>query len=214
MNSGRPRRILWALPIALIAIGAAIASSATAGPAHFVQFGSRLNPSIQPSNSISSVPCTHQDPGKPCTQVEYEAYVHSATINPIAGARAPKNGTLVKVRLIAGDSGHFRLQTANVRKVNGVYQGRVVQNGPVIHYTGQGGVDNGGPYKVETFKVNVPLHKGDFLATNSRFASFFRCSSGGDNTLLWEPPLLKGGGFKDAKSTDGCWMLIQGVERY
>ena len=38
-----------------------------------------------------------------------------------------------------------------------------------------------------------------------------RCSSGGDNTLLYTPPL--GSSFRPATSTDGCWILIEAVIR-
>ena len=45
-------------------------------------------------------------------------------------------------------------------------------------------------YKVETFKVNVPVKKGQQLALRGNYTSMVRCSSGGDNTLIYQPPLL------------------------
>ena len=40
-----------------------------------------------------------------------------------------------------------------------------------------------------------------------------RCSSGGDNTLIYQPSLLAGGGFRAASDTDGCWLLMEAVIR-
>ncbi len=40
-----------------------------------------------------------------------------------------------------------------------------------------------------------------------------RCSSGGDNTLIYQPSLLAGGGFRPASDTDGCWLLMEAVIR-
>jgi hypothetical protein len=128
--------------------------------------------------------------------------------------RAPKSGTIRRIRVIAGGPGSFRLQIAKV-KVSTIGMNntaKVVRNGPVIHYQGQSQQNwNSSHYNVESFKVNVPVQKGEYLAMRSKYTSAVRCSSGGTNQLIYQPSLLAGGGFQNASSTDGCWMLLQAV---
>jgi hypothetical protein len=196
------------------AIATALAATALAAiPAQgsaAVKFGTDLNPTVQPSNSLPKHPCTHQDPGKSCTRVESVSYG-----NP-GHERAPKSGTIKKIRVIAGGPGQFRLQIAKV-KVDTIGMdntAKVVRDGPVIHYQGQSDQNwNTDHYNVESFKVNVPVHNGEYLAMRSKYTSALRCSSGGDNQLIYQPSLLAGGGFQNASSTDGCWMLLQAVIR-
>ena len=197
---------------ALLAIAAA-ATIALAFPASglgVVKFGAQLNPSIQPSNSLPTHPCTHQDPGLSCTEVLYGAYGRPDQPD------APQNGTIKRIRVIAGGPGSFRLQIARVKRstINDTNESKVVKNGPVIHYQGQTqqNFDND-VYNVESFPVDIDVSKGSFLAIRTKFSSAFRCSGGGDDTLIYEPPLLAGGGFEPAKSTDGCFMLIEAVEK-
>jgi hypothetical protein len=174
------------------------------------KFGARLNPSIQPSNSLPARPCTHQDPGLTCTQVLYGAYGRPGQPD------SPRKGIIKRIRVIAGGPGSFRLQIARVKRssINNTNESKVVRNGPVIHYQGQTDQNfDTDVYNVESFPVNVAVDGGDFLAIKSKFSSAFRCSGGGDDTLIYQPPLLAGGGFQDAKSTDGCFMLIEAVLR-
>jgi hypothetical protein len=204
----KPRRFArTAIATALAATALAAIPAANAGAA--TKFGAKLDPTVQPSNSLPRHPCTHQDPGLPCTMVENEAYYR-----PDGGERAPKSGTIRRIRLIAGGPGSFRLQIAKVKRstLHGTNQAKVLRNGPVIHYQGQG-QDNwdSDHYKVESFKVSVPVGKGEYLAMRTKYTSMVRCSSGGDNTLIYQAPLLAGGGFAPAKSTDGCWTLMEAV---
>ena len=197
--------------IARTAFATALAATALAAVPRgqaATKFGSDLNPTVQPSNSLPKHPCTHQDAGKSCTRVETVSYG-----NP-GHERAPKSGTIRRIRVIAGGPGSFRLQIAKV-KANTIGMSntaKVLRNGPVIHYQGQSQQNwNSGHYKVESFKVNVPVGKGEYLAMRSKYTSALRCSSGGTNQLIYQPSLLAGGGFQNASSTDGCWMLLQAV---
>ena len=196
---------------AAVAVVAAVALVAFAGPAaaKTFKFGSKLNPSVQPSNSLPARDCQHQDPGKSCTIVMNEAYGR-----PNGGEKAPAGGVLKRVRVIAGGKGHFRLQLTRARKVNGTWEAKAVSNGPVIRYKGQKQSNfDSDHYNVESFPVGMRIHRGDRLSMRATKTSAIRCSSGGDNMLIFMPPLLAGGGFKQAKSTDGCWPLIEGVIR-
>jgi hypothetical protein len=173
-----------------------------------VKFGSKLNPTVQPSNSLPGLKCSQEAPG-PCTMVQNEAYGR-----PDGGELAPKTGTIKKIRLIAGGPGSFKLQIAKVKRSTlfGTNEAKVVHNGPRISYQGQTEAnDESGSYRVETFNVNVPVKKGQQLALKGNITSMVRCSSGGDNTLIYTPSL--GSSFRPATSTDGCWILMEAVIR-
>jgi len=173
-----------------------------------VKFGSKLNPTVQPSNSLPGLKCSQEAPG-PCTMVQNEAYGR-----PDGGELAPKTGTIKKIRLIAGGPGSFKLQIAKVKRSTlfGTNEAKVVYNGPRISYQGQTEAnDESGSYRVETFDVNVPVKKGQQLALKGNITSMIRCSSGGDNTLVYTPTL--GSSFRPATSTDGCWILMEAVIR-
>jgi hypothetical protein len=173
-----------------------------------VKFGSKLNPTVQPSNSLPGLRCSEESPG-PCTMVQNEAYGR-----PDGGELAPKTGTIKKIRLIAGGPGSFKLQIAKVKRSTlfGTNEAKVVYNGPRISYQGQTEAnDEAGSYRVETFDVNVPVKKGQQLALKGNITSMIRCSSGGDNTLIYTPTL--GSAFRPATETDGCWILMEAVIR-
>lgn len=182
-----------------------VPATAMAAP---VKFGSKLNPTVQPSNSLPGLKCSQEAPG-PCTMVQQEAYGR-----PDGGELAPKTGTIKKIRLIAGGPGSFKLQIAKVKRSTlfGTNEAKVVANGPRISYQGQTEAnEESGSYRVETFNVNVPVKKGQQLALKGNITSMVRCSSGGDNTLIYTPPL--GSSFRPATNTDGCWILMEAVIR-
>jgi hypothetical protein len=169
------------------------------------RFGSKLDPSVQPSNAETAHPCDHDNPGSACTWVMNEAYGR-----PNTGHKSPADGRITRIRLIAGEQGSFRLQIVKIRKSGSTFQGKVVRKGPVIHYVGQPEGDQD-TFVVESFKVSVPIKKGERLAIKTAQTSTLRCSSGGPNTLLFEPPIVLGGGFRSNTNDDGCWMLIEAV---
>jgi hypothetical protein len=192
--------------IAAIAALAMMIIPAT-GIAAPVKFGSKLNPTVQPSNSLPGLDCG--EVAGPCTFVQQEAYGR-----PDGGELAPKTGTIKKIRLIAGGPGSFKLQIAKVKRSTlfGSNEAKVVASGPRISYQGQTEAnDEAGSYNVETFNANVPVKKGQQLALKGNITSMVRCSSGGDNTLIYTPPL--GSAFRPATNTDGCWILMEAVIR-
>ena len=194
------------LILAAIAVFAMTIAPATASAAP-VKFGSKLSPTVQPSNSLPGLDCG--EVAGPCTFVQNEAYGR-----PDGGELAPKTGTIKKIRLIAGGPGSFKLQIAKVKRSTlfGTNEAKVVANGPRISYQGQTEAnDEAGSYNVETFDVNVPVKKGQQLALKGNVTSMVRCSSGGDNTLIYTPPL--GSAFRPATETDGCWILMEAVIR-
>ncbi len=143
--------------------------------------------------------------------VQNEAYGR-----PGGGELAPRTGTIKKIRLIAGGPGSFKLQIAKVDRstLNGTDEAKVVYSGSRISYQGQTELNfEDDSYRVESFKVNVPVKKGQQLALRGSITSMVRCSSGGDNTLIYTPPLFPGGPFAGATNTDGCWLLMEAVIR-
>jgi hypothetical protein len=193
---------------AVAVIAMMIVPTAVAAP---MKFGSQLNSTVQPSNSLPGLMCEHQTPGATCTMVQQEAYGR-----PDGGELAPKTGTIKKIRLIAGGPGSFKLQIAKVKRSTlfGTNEAKVVYNGPRISYQGQTELNfEDDSYRVESFNVNVPVKKGQQLALKGDITSMVRCSSGGDNTLIYTPPLTIGSVFRPATSTDGCWILMEAVIR-
>jgi hypothetical protein len=194
--------ILAALAVVAMMIAPALGAAAP------VKFGSKLNSTVQPSNSLPGLDCGEGVSGR-CTFVQQEAYGR-----PDGGELAPKTGTIKRIRLIAGGPGSFKLQIAKVKRSTlfGTNEAKVVHNGPRISYQGQTEANfEADSYRVETFKVNVPVRKGQQLALKGNTTSMVRCSSGGDNTLIYAPPL--GSAFRPATNTDGCWILIEAVIR-
>jgi hypothetical protein len=195
--------VLAALAVVAMMVAPALGAAAP------VKFGSKLDPTVQPSNSLPGLMCEQENRGATCTMVQEEAYGR-----PDGGELAPKTGTIRKIRLIAGGPGSFQLQIAKVRRSTlfGTNEAKVVYNGPRISYQGQTEANfESDSYRVETFPVDVPVRKGQQLALKGNVTSMIRCSSGGDNTLIYMPPL--GSSFRPATSTDGCWILMEAVIR-
>jgi hypothetical protein len=186
---------------AMLAVAVLALAGAGSAKAATMSFGSDLDPSVQPSNAGTAHECNGFE-GQKCTWVMGEAYG-----NP-GGEESPKSGTLKKVSLIAGEAGSFKLQIVKTRNDG---SSKVVENGPKITYEGQTDENyDTSNYNVETFKVNEQIPAGARLAIKTKETSTLRCSSGGPNTLLHAPPLVKGAGFLAPDSDDGCWMLLEG----
>ena len=198
---------------ATIATGALVLVPGTGDAAQKVRFGAKLNPTVQPSNSLPARDCLHQDPGKPCTLVMNEAYGRPPDINGRhGGEKAPVSGTLIRVKIIAGGPGRAKLFLTKAHKVNGVWRAKVKGVGPKIRYHGQSQSNwDNDVYNVESFKVDIPIKKGWRLSLRTRKNSAYRCSGGSDNTLIFQPPLTFGGPYTDAKSDEGCFLLLEGI---
>jgi hypothetical protein len=190
--------------VATLALTVAPAAGIASAP---VKFGAKLNSTVQPSNSLPGLTCNGAEtPLGPCTMVLNDAYGR-----PDGGEVAPKAGTIRKIRLIAGGPGSFRLMA--VKKINGT-DAIAKRYGQKISYRGQvESAEEEGDYRVESFQVEMKIKKGEQLALRGSITSMIRCSSGGDNTLIYTPPLFLGGSFAPAANTDGCWLLMEAVIR-
>jgi hypothetical protein len=201
-TSTTTRRIRRFLPLAMIVAMGAILVAPSSSMAF--RFGSELTPDTQPSNAGDGHECA-PNPGY-CTWVMNEAYGR-----PDGGERSPYRARLKRVRLIANVPGSFRLQ---IVKVNAEDEAKVVKRGPFINYQGQpANADPDDPYVIESFPVGLRIKRGHRLAIKTQSTSLVRCSSGGPNSLLYQPPLALGNGFDAYDATDGCWLLIEGVAK-
>jgi hypothetical protein len=207
---GRRAGLLFALA-GLVAAMATPAQGLASAP---VKFGSKLNPTIQPSNSLPGITCNGlAAPGGACTMVQDEAYRR-----PDGGELAPKTGTIRQIRIIAGGAGSFRPQTATVNHsastTLGATKAKVTYSGPKLSYTGQTEANyENDSYRVESFKVSIPVKKGQQLALRGNISSMIRCSSGGHNTLIFSPALRTGAPAQGATDANGCWILMEAVIR-
>ena len=179
-----------------------------------VKFGAKLNPTVQPSNSLPGITCgASAMAGSACTMVQEEAYGRAD-----GGERAPRSGTIKRIRIVAGGPGSFRPQVVTVRHSSSTLLGdtkaKVTYTGPKLSYTGQTEANyEDDSYKVESFAVNIPVKKGQQLALRGNVSSMIRCSSGGHNTLIFSPALRSGGPFQGATDANGCWILMEAVIR-
>jgi hypothetical protein len=197
--------------VAVLALGLAPAvaghAAAPRAPAtHHVSFGAKLTPHLQPSNAFGGQPC--QPNAVACTRVMTEARNRGDAA--LTAEIAPKNGTIGHIKLIGGVPGKFRLQIVKAKPNQG--KAKLVRNGPVIHYNGQGtDEDQGPPYVVESFPVKVKVDKGDYLAVKAKEISFEYCSGGSRGQITFEPPLKASKRFKHTSQKDDCLMLLEAV---
>jgi hypothetical protein len=204
LTSRIARRAGIALALAGVATAMAVPASSLASTP--VQFGAKLSSMTDPANSTPARPCDEMAPGKSCTMIE-----NQARERPDSLITAPKNGTIKQIRLVAGGPGSFQLQIAQVKRSTllGTNQAKVVSNGPVIHYAGQTENDlEESTFKVESFKVSVPVKKGQYLAIKAKSTSALYCAGGGNDILTYQPSLAPGASFKASTSTSGCDLLL------
>lgn len=178
-----------------ILIGAAsvlaIGSSASAEEI----FGSKLNHQLTPPQY-----CDQNDKSKVCTWL-----LEIGQDNP-GNTKAPRDGTIGKIRLIACDAGTFVLQIARAKP--SADSARVVQSGPLINYKGDKKNCKGNNFAVEEFNVDVPVRSGDYLAVVANRVSFLYNASG-DGSLPFFPPLPDGGPTREASNdVDGDGFLM------
>jgi hypothetical protein len=176
--------------------------TASAAP---VRFGAKLTNDTQPQPALWCDEPNDTPPHADCTWILNEAHQRADK-----GIKAPKNGTIGRVRLMSCEGGQFRVQVA--RKVPGTNKYKVRKNGPTIRYDGdrQGcGEDDDFTYRIESFATNFTVLKGDRIAIRAKRTGTLRCGGGGSNTLQFSGPLVAGGRARRANDTDGCLLLVE-----
>ena len=195
------RRILSVVSLLCLAMVSTQASSLT-------RFGAKLDINTQPSNAGNGIFCSVSAAHPDCSWVLMQAY--QCEFAPcVNGHLAPKDGTVTKIRLIACAPGSIVLQTA--RAIPSTKQAKVIHSGPLINYNGDPQHCNGNTYKIDTFTVNVAVHKGDYLSVVTQKLGFVRCSGGGSNILLFARPLADGAALRTTSFHDGCFMLLEAI---
>lgn len=171
---------------AVLGVLAAFAMTAlTAAPAESqTTFGSRLTPSTQPSNAGKGIYCKDNDKGQMCSAV-----MTTARNRPDSATRAPKDGVIAKVRLIACFPGTFVLQLARMDAATGVVDS--VRTGPTINYVGDKKHCNRSRLDIEEFSVDLQVTKGERLAVLATKIGFVY-SAGDNGSQLFDPPLADG----------------------
>lgn len=172
-------------------------------------FGIRLD--HEPSNSAPGHNCREdgsEDPTPTCTRVA----ISEGNAVP-GGLRAPRNGTIVKLRVRAGAPGQITFRLAKLRGLGfdpavGDYAGfgRGAGKGPTVQLEGRG-FDEVDP--IEEFRTRMKVRKGDYLAIDSTATSTLYCSGGGNAQLIFATPL--GRSYQTSTQTEGCELLVQAV---
>jgi hypothetical protein len=193
------------------AVAAAALMVAPASSLASTSFPYHLTPDTEPSNSVPGLDC-QPTVGMKCTFVQ-----EVARYQPAVGAGAPRNGTLKRIRLIAGAAGQFRLQIVRLKPdpmKPGQLKAKLITSGPAFNYQGQtqSNWDNG-VYSIESFPVNIKIKKGDHLAIKATSTSMVYCAGGGNDTLMYQPALSLGNPFAPQSGADGCNLLLEGVLR-
>jgi hypothetical protein len=184
-------------------IGVSAASAAT-------KFGADLNSETQPSNA-NDRSCRDADEALTtgfCTRVA----TTFADVGAVNGKiKAPKDGTITKIKLVAGEPGvmfPFVVKLKDFNTSTYTAKGKATAKGPKIAYKSS---ILEGSYKVQSFPVNFKVTKGQYLAIRAKRTSMLRCNSGGGKQLLFQPPLLIGDPFSASDGRDECVLLIQAV---
>ena len=205
--------VVWILGV-LIATMLIAASPLTASAAP-VTFGAKLDNESQPSNAENGRKCDQNGnipTGSTCTWVGTEAYHNGSNF------KAPKDGTIGKLKLVACRGGSFTLQIAH--KKAGVNKYKVVRNGPTITYASDPrqvdgnpdtfcGGDGGDDYTTQAFFLHPAVHvnKGDLIAVKAKRLGPLYCA-GGNGVQLYAPPLSPGGGYTAPDDSDSCDLMI------
>ena len=199
----RDRRLIGisALLFSLVLAGISPLSVSAASP---VRFGAHLSHSTQPTPRERCGDTVGKSNPRTCTWVAVEAFENGGH------EKAPKDGTIGKVRIISCIGGSFTVQVARARP--SLDQAKIVRSGPTLTYvkdtqSGGCGGPSGDNYKIQSFRVHFHVNKNDYIAVKGTKIGFIHNSSSGD-ALVFEPRLLTGGSFKTADTSTGG-MLIQ-----
>ena len=203
----RPSLALLTALVSVLLIGAQVSPAAAATGS----FGAKLDQSSQPSNAEGGQKCSDNGgipAGSVCTWVGVEAYHNGDNF------KAPKAGTIRKLKLVSCIAGTFTLQIA--RAAAGAST-RSSGTAPKISYKADPFVSDGDPdtfcggedgiYKVQTFPISVHVDKGDLIAVKAKKLGTLYCAGGSGVKLI--TPALSPGQPSTPDATAGCDLLIK-----
>jgi hypothetical protein len=207
-TSARGRRILG-MTVVMCGVLVVLPASGFAN----TKFGANLNPGgtvTQPTAVVNGFSCFDADPDltvAPCTRV---AVQYGDTGAAQGHVKAPRSGTLKKLKIVASGPGEFKPFLARVKDVDsGSHTGKALVHAGGKLRTYQG--DDTSPYTIESFPFIVKVRKGDRLAVKSERTSFEKCQTGSLEQLLFQPPLVLFDPFEPSDGDDDCTLLIQAV---
>ena len=147
------------------------------------------------------------DASKPCDRV---AVQFLDTGSPGGNIKAPKDGVIKRLNLVALNKGSFRFELAKVKNFHGDNgKAKIVHRGDRIKYESS---VHGNDYDIQTFHVHEKVHKGEYLAIKSRKTSMLKCQSGSTEQLLFQPVLPVGGPFTSNQGhRSNCTLLLRAV---
>ena len=198
-------KVLSVLVAPLILAGLTATSGSAAAATTPTFFGAKLTTHSEPSNAENGQSCDQNAGirhGSTCTWVAISAFENGSHFT------APKTGAIKHVKLVSCKAGKFRLELAKANP--SVSKAKIVVKGPEITYAGQSlcGGASGDHFVVQSFRVNLHVTKGDYIAIVARSTGALSCS-GGDGFLLYAPPLPVGGRLKKSHSSASCDLLVQ-----
>lgn len=124
--------------------------------------------------------------------------------------KAPRDGTIAKIRLVACNpggrppGGTFVLQ---IVRVTATGNARAIRSGPVINYLGtRRNCTASNNFNIEEFDVNVPVSKGDSLAVYATQIRFMY-NPGSGPSALFDLPLADGEAARPPFTSSGFLML-------
>jgi hypothetical protein len=190
--------------VALLALGSQPLLAAEPSPSAATVFGSDLSSFPFPSETGGDNPQTcDEDPDATCLRVMTQAYGANGKL------KAPRDGTIKAIRIIALEDGSARLFLARLDP-NDPFSARVTRKGPAFSYQGQ-------PEDSDEVFVNyidipdVAVKRYEVLALRAVRLSALRGGSGGNRHLEFQPIPAVGGSFTEADDDNSYHMLIQAI---
>jgi hypothetical protein len=171
------------------------------------KFGAKLD--RDPDNSAPPHDCA-KDGGEissPCTRV----LISSETGLVDNHLTSPKNGKITKIRIRAGAAGKVRFKLVRLKDINPAQhtvKGKAMAKSKQFSVQGNGFNSTNA---IESFNVNMTVHKGDYLGFDSSKTSILRCSSGSTRQFLWNPTLSVGDPFRSTTFSGSCTLMVQAV---
>src|SRR5262245_12277020 len=202
VSAPRDRRILTILGLA------AVAAMLLPGSALGARFGASM--SLAPSSlGPMGETCNATGDPEPCTM-----FAVGVGMGPLSGPiTAPFRGRITRIRLRADHPGSFRIQLGRIddrTKIEpGEERGRVTRSGRVISFEG-----SAPPDPPESFRLRLPVRKGEYLVMRSTAFPFETCGASMRNSAFWNPPLPVGGPFVPVFDNGNCTPLVQAIVKH
>jgi hypothetical protein len=199
-------RLRFGATIAMMAAAIAVLLAVPAlGQAATASFGAKLNQSGY--KAVKNPKKCKWDATEPCTRMP-TMYAEPWPVNAVQSpGYAPHSGTITKIKLVARNSGGMRIQLGDTSN-QALPMGEVDRNGPKIHYQGTG--------EVETFAVDIPVNKFEWIGFRSKRASTLNCNqpAGLESSFQFDPPLQPGDPAQVSSWQEECTHLIKAKMTY